>query len=145
MKPVFKYNLFKGISTVLTVGTPITTLCCCSELFIHRSDTAISAAGIFAILLTILLFKDKIAENFKVPSAFVISIAGLVLLLMIENILQPLKYVFIATACASGIDEITFKRFYKAVERNLPDAANDRKFAGFIFAFSNSLLGGNNG
>ena len=60
MKPIAKYNTYKGVSTVLTVGTPIITLACCSDMFVHRSETAISAAGMFGLLLAALLLKDKI-------------------------------------------------------------------------------------
>ena len=144
MKPVCKYNVFKGVSTVLTVGTPIVTLCSCSELFVHRSETAISAAGVFAILLTILFAKDKILENFKLPSAFVVSMVGLIALMLIESIIVPLKYVFVATMCASGVDELTFKRFYKSIEAELPDCVQTKKFAGLIFGFSDNLLGKEN-
>jgi hypothetical protein len=139
MKRVCKYNLCKGISTLLTVGTPIITLCSCSELFVHRSDTAISAAGIFAILLTLLFAKDKIAENFKVPSAFVLSTVVFILLLMIESVMQPVKYVCIATMCTSGVDELTFKRFYKNIESLLPKEAMSYKYFGFIFSTSDKL------
>lgn len=145
MKSVAKYNTFKGISTVLTVGTPIITLCSCSDFFVHQSSTAISAGGIFAILLTVLLAKDKIAENFKIPSAFVISLVTFVLLCMIESLIRPLKYVCIATMCTSGIDELTFKRFYKNIELTFPSNFHSKKFAGFMFTTTNSLLGVNNG
>ena len=64
MKPVAKYNTCKGVSTVLTVGTPIITLLCCGDMFVHKSSTAISAAGMFGILIAALFLKDKIAENF---------------------------------------------------------------------------------
>ena len=116
MKTVAKYNLFKGISTFCTVGTPIITLMSCSNLFIHRSDTAISAAGIFTILVSILLLKDKIAENFKVPSAFVLSTVLFVGILLVEKIMLPMKIVALATMITSGIDEITFKRIYKQMD-----------------------------
>lgn len=145
MKSVAKYNLFKGISTVLTVGTPIITLCSCSELFIHRSDTAISAAGIFTLLLVALFAKDKIMEHFKVPSAFMLSVATFVLILMIESILQPVKYVCIATICTSGIDELSFKRLYKNIESTFPEHYQNNKFVGFMFTTTDKLLGDNNG
>ena len=80
MRAVAKYNTFKGVSTVLSVGTPIVTMACCGDFFIHRSDTAISAAGIFAILIAGLFFKDKLAEKFKSPSALVIAIIGFIYL-----------------------------------------------------------------
>ena len=113
MKKVAKYNTYKGISTLLTLGTPIVTLCSCSELFVHNSGTSISAAGVFTLLIVALFAKDKLAEHFKVPSAFVVSGLMLILVLMIEQILLPIKYVCIATLCTSGVDELTFKRFYK--------------------------------
>ena len=141
MKQVAKYNAFKAISTLLTIGTPIMTLCSCSDLIVHRSDTAISAAGMFAILLSLLFAKDKIAEHLKMPSAFVLSAVIFILILVIESIILPMKYVCIATMCTSGIDEITFKRFYKSVEESLPENAKNKKVAGFIFSTSKSLLG----
>lgn len=144
MKTVSKYNLFKGVSTALTMGTPIVTLLSCSELFIHRSDTAISAAGIFAILIVALLFKDKIAENFKVPSAFVLSLVILVLVVLVENVMLPVKYICITTMIASGIDEVTFKRFYKQIEAKFPQEAQLYKHFGFLFTTTDTLEGANN-
>jgi hypothetical protein len=145
MGKVAKYNLFKGISTLATLGTPIVTLLCTSEMFVHRPETAISATGIFAILITILLLKDKIAENFKMPGAFVLSTVVFVLILLIENIIQPMKAVALATMIASGIDEISFKRLYKSIELQLPENAKAYKHVGFIFTSSKKLLGENNG
>lgn len=141
MKPVAKYNLNKGVSTLLTVGTPIVTLASCSDFFVHRSDTAISAAGMFAIFISLLFLKDKIAENFKMPCAFIISAASLVLLLLVESLLRPLKYVCIATLIATGIDELTFKRFYKQLYITFPDNSEVFKIAGFMFTTSSKLLG----
>lgn len=147
MKPVCKYNIYKLISTLLTVGTPIITLASCSDLFVHRSDTAISAAGMFAILLSVLFLKDKIAENFKVPSAFVISGVSLLLLLMIESLILPLKYVCIATLCTSGVDELIFKRLYKQIESTFPQGYEHCKFLGLMFTTSKHLMnrGANDG
>lgn len=145
MKMVAKYNLFKGISTLATIGTPIITLLSCSDLFVHRSETAISAAGIFAILIMILLFKDKIAENFKLPSAFVLSTVMFVLILLVENIIVPIKYVALSTMIASGVDEISFKRIYKSIEVQLPEVSQYKKFAGFLFTTTDKLTGGNDG
>ena len=144
MKPVAKYNTCKGVSTALTVGTPIITLCSCSEFFIHRSETAISAAGIFVILLTLLFFKDKIVENFKMPSAFVVSLVVFLAVLIAESIITPLKYVSLSTLCACSVDELTFKRWYKNVQNLLPEDVKSYKFAGFVFTTSENLLGGQN-
>ena len=117
MKIVSKYNTTKAVSTLLTMGTPIVSLFSCSELYVHRSDTAISVAGVFAILLSILFFKDKIAENFKLPSPFVISVVGLAIILLIESIMDPLKIVFVSTIAATGVDAVTFRRIYKNIEK----------------------------
>ena len=139
MKPVAKYNTCKGISTVLTLGTPITALAICGAEIITPAGK-ISFAGIMVILITLLFAKDKLAENFKVPSAFVVSIVGLLLILLVENILVPIKAVFIATMITSGIDELTFKNFYKQTEMLLPEQAKAFKKFGFIFASSEKIL-----
>lgn len=139
MKPVAKYNTCKGISTFLTLGTPITTLAICGAEIVTPAGK-ISFAGAMVILITLLFAKDKLAENFKVPSAFVVSIVGLMLILLIENILVPIKTVFIATMITSGIDELTFKSFYKQIETLLPKQAKAFKKVGFIFASSEKIL-----
>ena len=141
MRAVAKYNTFKGVSTALTIGTPIATLACCGDFFVHRADTAISAAGIFSILIASLFLKDKIAENFKSPSALILSAIILVLVCMVENIIFPIKCVCIATIAACGVDELTFKRWYKQIERAFPQGANDYKHFGFLFTSSQNLLG----
>ena len=139
MKTVGKYNLFKGLSTVATVGTPIITLSCCSDLFVRKPETSISAAGMFAIFIALLFAKDKIAENLKMPSAAVVSLVGLILIVMIENLLIPMKAVCIATLVTSGIDEFTFKRFYKSLESELPEIINKYKHFGFLFCKTDNL------
>lgn len=140
MKTVAKYNTSKAVSTVLSVGTPLITLACCGDFFVHRSETAISAAGIFAILIAMLFFKDKIAEKFKSPSALVVSIVVLVLILLVENILYPVKCVCIATIAACGVDELTFKSWYKKIEKGLPENSDVYKHFGFIFTTTQKLM-----
>lgn len=139
MKQVAKYNTFKGVSTALTVGTPIVTLACFGDFFVHRSDTAISAAGMFALFIVILLFKDKFAENLKMPSAFILSSVMFILLIMVEKIILPIKYVCIATMISTGVDEITFKHLYKQIEIVLPQEAQAFKHLGFIFTTTKNL------
>ena len=140
MKQVGKYNTFKGISTLLTIGTPIITLACCGDFFVARPATAISAAGVFAILIALLFAKDKLAEKIKSPSAFIISAAVLVIIVMVENILLPMKYVCIATMIASGVDELTFKRMYKALECKMPQCWQAYEHFGFIFAKTQDIF-----
>ena len=140
MKQVGKYNTFKGISTLLTMGTPIITLACCGDFFVERPATAISAAGVFAILIALLFAKDKLAEKIKTPSAFIISAAVLVIIVVVENILLPMKYVCIATMIASGVDELTFKRMYKALECKMPQCWQAYEHFGFIFAKTQDIF-----
>ena len=141
MKPVAKYNACKAMSTMLTIGSPIITLASCSELFVHKSGTAISAAGMFAILIALLFAKDKIAENFKMPSALVVTITGFVLVTIVENLLAPVKMVCIVTMITAGVDELTFKQWYKSAQALLPDRAEVYKKFGFIFTTSGKLEG----
>ena len=140
MKQVGKYNTFKGISTLLTMGTPIITLACCGDFFVERPATAISAAGVFAILIALLFAKDKLAEKIKTPSAFIISAAVLVIIVVVENIILPMKYVCIATMIASGVDELTFKRMYKALEYKMPQSWQSYEHFGFIFARTQDIF-----
>ena len=141
MKAIAKYNLYKGLSTVMTVGTPIISLASCSELFIHRSNTAISAAGVFAILFALLFFKDKLMENIKIPSPFVISIIGLILISLIESIIYPMKIVFVTTVVITGIDTVTFRRMYKNLETTFPEKVNKFKQFGFIIGTTDNVMG----
>lgn len=139
---VAKYNLYKAVSTVLTVGTPIISLASCSQLFIHRSDTSISAAGVFALLFAVLFFKDKLLENLKMPSPFVISVVGLIFIVMIESILYPIKIVFATTVMTTAVDAVTFRRMYKDMERKFTDDVLEFKRFGFIFAKNDTIFGG---
>lgn len=139
MGPVMKYNTCKTVSTLLTVGAPIITLASCSDFFVHQSETAISAAGMFAILLSMLFLKDKIAENFKMPSALVIAITCYVLIQIIKNLIAPIELVCIVTMITAGIDELTFKNWYKGLMNTLPNNANNYKKFGLIITTSKKL------
>ena len=141
MKSVAKYNILKGVSSLLTFGTPIVTLACCGEFFENRSDTSISAAGMFVLFIVLFFAKDKIVENFKLPAPFVLCLISLLLIIMIENILYPIKTVCIVTMIATAIDEFTFKSCYKKLERSLPDVVKDYKKFGFIFSTTNKIEG----
>ena len=121
MKDVGKYNIYKGVSTVLTLGAPIVTLFSCGDFFLERSDRTISAAAVFTILVVLLLGRDKLAEKMKFPSAFVLSLGVLVFITIIESIIYPIKIICIVTAITSGLDKITFEHLYKNIEVVLPD------------------------
>lgn len=143
MKLVAKYNIFKGVSSLLTFGTPIVTLACTGDFFVSRSDTAMSAAAMFVLFICLFIAKDKIAENFKLPAPAIICAIALVLIMIIENILYPIKIVAIMTLITTLIDEFTFKKIYKQTEKKLPDTAEEYKKFGFLFTTTNNLTGGN--
>lgn len=141
MGNVAKYNIFKGVSTLCTIGSPIITLAACSNFFVHGTGTSLSAAGVFAILLALLFVKDKLAENFKMPSAFILSFVTYILIVIVENLLAPMKLVCVVTMITAGVDELTFKQWYKSIKHLLPEQASSYEHFGFIFATSNKLGG----
>lgn len=134
MSKVAKYNTYKGISTALAFGTPITTMFVVGDFFTKRPAAAISGAAVFALLLTALFAKDKLAEKFKAPSALVVAVVVLVFCVIVENILLPIKIIALTTIIACGVDEMTFKNFYKRVEISFPDKAAAYKRFGFYGA-----------
>lgn len=141
MKQVAKYNTYKALSTVLTVGTPIATLACCGDFFIHRSETAISAAAVFAFLISLLFVKDKLLEFMKSPSALKVSVIGFVMCIVLQNLLIPLTWVFGTTIAATAVDELTFKRLYsKLLLLDMPLSYKKFEHFGFIFAKTDTLL-----
>lgn len=145
MKSVAKYNLFKGLSTVCTMGTPLITLLLCGDFIKKTPNASVSASGVFVLLLMFMFFKDKILENFKMPPTFILCLIIFIGVVLIENILMPIKTICIVTMATSGIDEFTFKKFYKKLERSFPDNVDDYKHVGFIFTTTSNLLGDTNG
>ena len=131
MSNVAKYNTFKGISTALTFATPITTMLVMGESFAKSPATAISGTAVFALLLTALFAKDKLAEKFKAPSALVLAIVVFVFCIIVENILLPLKIIALMTMAACGVDELTFKNLYKHIEAGFPMQSAVYKRFGF--------------
>ena len=79
----------------------------------------------------------------KVPSAFVLSTVLLILIVLVEKILQPMKLVCIATMITSGIDKLTFERMYKRLELVFPDSLPTYQFAGFILSTTDKIMGEN--
>lgn len=139
MGTIAQYNLYKGISTALTIGSPLVVLACCSEFFVHQSETAISAAAAFAILISLLFTKDKIMENIKFTPAFVVSLVIFIFVLIVENLILTLKIVSLTSVITCLIDELTFKQWYKTIEITLPDEAATRKHFGFYFTTSKNI------
>lgn len=142
---VAKYNGYKAASTAMTVGTPIVTLACCGELFVHRSDTSISAAGIFAFLIVALFVKDKMLEFIKTPAAWKISLIGLVFCILVRKLMDSMVIVFAASLAASTIDEFTFKRLYQDVVKKIStipevqDVYKEYEKFGFIWAKTSTV------
>lgn len=141
MKEVCKYNIFKALSIVMTVGTPLIVVGQCSDLIVSNPAASISMTGVIAILFSVLFLKDKIAENFKLPSPFIIATVLFITILFLESILLPMKYACIGTMITTGIDELTFKRIYKRIELLLPEKANAYKHFGFICCKTDTLKG----
>ena len=139
MKDVGKYNIYRGVSTVLTLGAPIVTLFACGDFFLERSDRTISAAAVFTILVVLLLGRDKLAEKMKFPSAFVLSLGVLVFITIVESIIYPIKIICIVTAITSGLDKITFEHLYKNIEVVLPDIYKGCMHCGFICTTTDKL------
>ena len=101
------------------------------DFFTKRPATAISGAAVFALLLVALFAKDKLAEKFKAPSALVVAIIVFLFCVIVESILLPLKVISLATIVACGVDELTFKNFYKRIELSFPEKAAALKRFGF--------------
>lgn len=97
------------------------------------------------MLLSVLFFKDKIMENLKVPSPFIISVVGLVLILLLESIMHPMKVILTATAVVTGADTLVFKRLYKNIELDFPDNIEKYKHFGFVITKSEILEEKKNG
>ena len=138
MGKVAKYNVSKGISTVATIGTPIIGLVS-SSIDIVTPAGKMSITACIVCLIAFLFAKDKLAENLKMPPAFITAGIFLGIILMIENILVPLKAILIASMIVSGIDEFTFKRIYKQLESMMPENIKNYKHVGFIFTTSEKL------
>ena len=64
----FSMMKLKAISMILSVGTPSATMIILNESLANSPAGAISIVGVIVILISALIMKDKIAENFKMPS-----------------------------------------------------------------------------
>lgn len=139
MSNLAKYNISKGVSTVLTMGTPIVSMFCCGDFFVKKTSASISAVGIVCILFVLLFTKDKIAENWKVPSAMIVAGIIFALTSMVKAIIEPIQIISFVTFIACTLDEATVKSLYKRYELLLPASASVYKKFGFIFATMNML------
>lgn len=141
MKPVAKYNTFKALSLAVTAGVPISTAAIFSDMFVQTTSTSISTAGVIGILIAALALKDKLLEQIKSPTGFKISVALLIVILVIESIMAPMKLVLISACIAFGGDTVIFKPIYTNAEYDLPEKRNRYKHFGFIFCKSETLTG----
>lgn len=143
---VSKYNSLKAISLLLTVGTPSATMLIFNTVLADTPAGAVSILGVLSIVISLFFLKDKIAENFKMPSPLVAAIVMLAVILLLENIILLAKYTCLIMIAVCGIDELTFKNWYKRVERTFikehkdVDLADYKKF-GFIISTTKTLLG----
>ena len=87
--------------------------------------------------------KNKIAENFKLPSPFIIATVLFIVIILIESILIPAKYTCLVVMIACGIDEISFKRIYQRIEILLPEKKEAYKHLGFYFCKTETMIGDN--
>ena len=139
MKGIMKYNLFKIGSTVLTLGVPTGTLALCSQFYKDIGSASTAAGAVFMGFIALFFLKDKIAENFKCPSGLVLAITTLAVALIIHLILVPIVYVCIASIVSCGIDELSFKRLYKKLEKTFPATCKEKKKFGFYFTRSKTV------
>lgn len=138
MNKVAKYNTFKVISTILTGGTPVATLLICGG-GLTSMQQSVSFVGTVALFLTFFIFKDKIMEEFKSPTALKLALIGFICVTLFKDIITTMQYVFLATIVASTIDELTFKHFYKVIEAKLPEGAEAYKFLGFLWTTTQKM------
>lgn len=146
MQFVSKYNLLKSISLLLTIGTPSTVMIISNIALADTPAGAISIVGVISVLMALFFAKDKLAENIKLPSPFVAAIILLGLILLLENIIVLAKYTCIVMILIYAIDELTFKSWYKKLERTFIKEhkeidLNDYKKLGFIISTTKKLLG----
>lgn len=140
MKQVAKYNIFKGLSTLITAACPIIAAISCSDFIVTNTGASISVCGIIGILIAVLCMKDKFMEQVKTPTGFKVCLALLVIVLVVEAVLIPVKTVLIVSIIAFGVDELSFKRIYKNLELRLPEIAKTYKHLGFYFCKSEALV-----
>ncbi len=141
MKEVAKYNLFKTMSLILTIGAPLITAITYSDFIVYDSSASISMAGVIAILFSALFLKDKIAENLKLPSPFVAATVLFITIQVIKSIIIPMETICGVTMLICGIDQLTFRRIYKRIELLLPEKVKAYKHFGFIFCKTDELKG----
>ena len=141
MKEVGKYNLFKALSTFITTVPTILVAFLFKDSIVYDTNASVSFAAMIGIICALLFFKNKIAENFKLPSPFIIASILFIVIIMIENILIPTKYICLTVMIVCGIDELLFKRIYERIEMLLPEKRNIYKHFGFYICKTETITG----
>lgn len=139
MKEVGKYNLFKALSILISCVPTLVVGFSYGESIVKDSSASISLVAVIGIIIAALCLKNKIAENLKLPSAFIVSTVIFVLILVIEKILLPVKFTCLACMISCGIDELSFKRIYTRLELLFPEKAKFYKHFGFYICKSEKL------
>jgi hypothetical protein len=109
------------------------------DVIVTDSGASISLAAIIGILIAVLCLKGKIAENFKIPSAFIVATVLFVIIILVEKILLPAKFTCLTCMISCGIDELSFKRIYNRLEILMPEKSKIYKHFGFYFCKSEKL------
>ena len=141
MKSVCKYNIFKIVSLILSIGTPLFTSILFSDFLVTTTNTSISTAGVIILLICVLIFKDKMLEELKTPTALKVCAVTLVFIFVIESIIIPLKWILIVTTIALTLDTLFIKRIYTNLEVDLPKNYIKYKYFGIIFCRTDKLTG----
>ena len=145
MKPILKYNTLKGISVFLTMGAPSLSMIILSTILADTPIGGISIIGVLGVLFGCYFAKDKLAENFKLPSPLVAALIMLGIIILLEGIIVLAKYTCVITIAVCGVDELTFKAWYKRLEQEILKTfninLNDYKKLGFVISTSKKLLG----
>ena len=144
MGEVGKYNLFKSLSILITCVPTLLVSFSYGDLFVKSTGASMSLAAIIGILIAVLFLKNKIAENFKLPSPFIVATILFVIILLVEQIILPVKFTCLTVMIVCAIDELSFKRIYKRIELLLPEKREAYKHLGFYMCKSKTLLGVNN-
>lgn len=135
MSTLKKYNICRGVSTLLCVGTPITVAAINGQLLVDRPSKAISLTGIIAILLVGLFCKDKLLEQLKTPTVAKVCLAIWLCIQLFRNIIEPIEQIVFYTFIVAFVDELTLKRMYNNYKTLL--LANNiikTEYFGFIFS-----------
>ena len=140
MKQVAKYNLFKLLSVLITCIPTLLVSYHFTKDIVKDPGQSISLAGVIGIIVVAAFMKDKIAENFKMPSPFIVSTIIFIFVIVIEKILVGVKFTCLSAMIFCAIDELIFKRIYKRLDMLMPENKEVYKHFGFYFCKTETLF-----